>query len=71
MEWKSIESAPKDGRPVWVKGNDFGEEKARKHCLWAYWDVNSDVWREASVEASILLYLTHWMPITTPAEVKP
>lgn len=56
MKWREISTAPMDGRPVWVRGNDYGSGPI--HCCWAWWDGSN--WIEAGTEAGTLLYLTHW-----------
>lgn len=60
-EWQPIDSAPKDGRPVWVKGADWGDTDRGWHCIWAWWD--GDHWREASPHESVLEHLRYWMPL--------
>lgn len=62
--WLPIDSAPRDGRPVWVKGNNYGDPERGHHCGWAYWDTERHKWRESGTGdvATTLLYLTHWMP---------
>jgi len=59
--WLPIETAPKDGRPVWVRGKNFGEIGRGLHYCWAYFDGVK--WYEPGFESSMLQYLTHWMPI--------
>lgn len=39
MEWQPIESAPRDGSPVWVKRVHEGRVVKEG---WAVWGVNSD-----------------------------
>lgn len=59
-EWQTIESAPRDGRPVWVTGWNFGKVDGERHYCWAYW--HGDQWNSADAEPSHLQHLTHWMP---------
>lgn len=64
--WQPIATAPTDGRPVWVRGNNFGDELQGWHCCWAWWDGHS--WRAAGDgrgEDSELLFLVLWLPFTT------
>jgi len=60
VNWRNIASAPTDGRPVWVRGYDYGDNTKAQHYTWAYW--NGTEWRSASHrgESSTLLYLTGW-----------
>jgi|GEM_PF-5340035 len=62
MEWQPIETAPKDGRPVWAKGNNWGKTDAGEHFCWVYWD--GDSWQSQSCSdhgSSTMLYLVAWM----------
>lgn len=61
MEWQPISTAPTDGRPVWVKGDNWGNPMDGQHRCWAWWDGHS--WRAAGVgdgEDSELLFLVSW-----------
>lgn len=59
-EWVRIELAPKDGFPLWVRGNNYGDKSRGQHCCWAYWTGSG--WYEAGSETpSELLYLTDYM----------
>ena len=62
--WKPIDTAPKDGRPVWSRGNNWGDPSKGQHCCWAYWDGSN--WIAAEVDGEVdggetLTYLTEWM----------
>ncbi len=57
--WRPIDSAPKDGRPVWARGNNWGDPSKGRHCQWAYWD-GAD-WIAAGVDGATLTYLIEWM----------
>lgn len=60
MSWQPIDTAPKDGGPVWAKGENYGDSiNYGHHCCWAYWD--GKYWRGAEIEQPILKYLTEWM----------
>lgn len=59
--WRSIASAPKDGRPVWTRGWDFGKPDTDRHYQWAYWDGSN--WRAQGSRGSILNYLEQWMDL--------
>ena len=62
-EWQPIETAPKDGRPVWVRGNDWGEDAGPNHYGWAYFDSGKWMWPAPVAEGGEAAYLTHWMPL--------
>ena len=60
MEWKPIETAPKDGSqvPVWNQYNPNGE--------WPFMGVwDGHAWR-IHIDGQII-YPTHWLPIPEPA----
>ncbi|OGT59730.1 MAG: hypothetical protein A3E01_04515 [Gammaproteobacteria bacterium RIFCSPHIGHO2_12_FULL_63_22] len=64
MNWLPIDDAPKDGRPVWARGNNFGDAAQGQHFTWAYW--NGHEWN-APIDATNthgsplnLVYLTHY-----------
>ena len=61
MDWQPINTAPIDGRPVWVRGWDWGKPDTTRHHTWAYW--YGDRWTEANSERGELCYLTEWMPL--------
>jgi hypothetical protein len=60
VAWQPIETAPKDGTPVWVRGWNWGKEGTQRHACYAWWD--GEEWRETkgSDEAGFLRYLTDW-----------
>ena len=60
--WHPIDSAPTDGRPVWVRGWDWGKRDTRHYC-WAYW--HEAEWRAAGADGATLQYLDEWMPGAT------
>lgn len=59
MPWLPISEAPKDGRPIWTRGNDYGIEANGQHFGWAFWD--GEKWVADGIDGAILLYLTHYM----------
>lgn len=63
-EWQPIETAPRDGSPVWVKGYNYGNPNSGEHRTWAWWDGNGWVDAFAIGESSVLTYLVEWMPLT-------
>lgn len=61
MEWKDIDEAPKDGYPIWTKGDDWGDPKNSKHYQWAYWDRTKWMSQDLRGEGGDWLkYLTHY-----------
>jgi hypothetical protein len=60
--WKPITKAPMDGRPIWTRGNNYGDESKGQHFGWAFWDGMK--WVADGVDGAILLYLTHYMEPT-------
>lgn len=70
-QWQPIETAPKNGVPVWVRGNNYGDEEKGLHACFGWFD-GAD-WRSVDFGEngqSILKYLTHWMPLPKAPEVK-
>lgn len=61
--WQPIETAPKDGGPVWVRGTNYGDQSKGLHACWGWFD--GDDWRSVDFSEngqSKLMYLTGWMP---------
>jgi hypothetical protein len=58
--WQPIETAPRDGRPVWVKGWNWGDKTKGIHCCWAWFDGNH--WAESGVEDARMEFLFEWLP---------
>lgn len=59
--WKPIDTAPKDGRPIFAMGHNYGNPKAGEHRCWCWWDGMN--WRsvgDGSEEPAELLYLFVW-----------
>lgn len=59
-DWQPIDTAPKDGRPVWARGWDYGHEGTFRHAGWVYF-VNTG-WQWAGAEHSYATHLTDWLP---------
>lgn len=65
-EWMPIETAPKDARPVWVRGWNWNKPDTERHYGWAYWNGNRWQWADSSGEANFAAYATDWMPLPAP-----
>lgn len=58
--WQDIESAPRDGTAVRVRGFNFGLPlNGRHHCLARFDGLG---WVEAEDDGAYLPYLTDWRP---------
>lgn len=74
-EWKPIETAPKDGTLIRVKGNEgpYGVTSWEGEALWhipTNWNKKSATWCS---EGKAVLWLagyrpTHWQPLPAPPE---
>lgn len=63
--WKTIETAPKDGSPIWARGYDYGEKKNAMHYCWAWFDGKS--WRASTMTPegqAVLSYLVEWVSLS-------
>ena len=58
-EWRTIDSAPKDGTAIILYG-----AKGRYKVLVAKWDANWKAWQ--SEPGKWTAYPTHWMPLPAP-----
>jgi hypothetical protein len=65
-EWQSIDTAPKDGRPILVAV--AGDRYYPRSCWWSQyfdcWVVRENVGDGAATR--ITWPLTHWMPLPEP-----
>ena len=82
MEWKPIESAPRDDdTPIWVIVYKPAKEKTRGNCRWveeavirtAYAMLHGEkwLWWTGDEWDSELLEPTHWMPLPSPPDLTP
>ncbi len=60
--WQPIETAPKDGTWLKVRGWDFNNPGGRRHYAIAYYDYG--VWNEVGSVGGQLQYLTDWRPLS-------
>ena len=67
--WHPIETALKNGSPIWVRGYNYGQSAQGYHCCWAWWDganwIGSDMTEDGQ---TILLHLVEWMPLYAPPQ---
>jgi hypothetical protein len=68
MKWLPIDTAPKDGRPVWVRGNNWGDPANGIHCGWGWW--NGSNWTDANMSepGGLLTHLTDWLNMSEAAQ---
>ena len=69
--WASMQLAPRDGRPIWAKGFNFGDTSGSRgtHCTWAYWDGTA--WKEAGSASQVRLeHLFEYMPLKLDSAVR-
>jgi hypothetical protein len=63
--WELIDTAPKDGSPVWARGWDWGKSDSTRHYGWVFWGGDGG-WFWAGEGDSTAEHLTDWMPAATP-----
>lgn len=63
--WQAIDSAPKDGTPIYVHGPDPAHGKYAGYARW-----NGYCWRKLHRQGflNMVAYPTHWRPATAPAD---
>lgn len=62
--WQSIETAPKDGRPVWARGYNRGNRSAGMHTGFVYWDGEEWMWG-GHLSGNHAIYVHEWLPPQT------
>jgi len=60
MSWEPIESAPKDGSPVWARGHNWGNPNNAHHCGWVFFD--SGTWLWAGPDSGEATHIDEWLP---------
>ena len=63
IKWQSIDTAPKDGTWVKVRGWNFGVPGSDRHYAIAFFEEAN--WHEVGSEGATLFYLTDWHPLTS------
>lgn len=77
MEWKSIESAPKDGKPILLCGNNECADNEFRWCFGVgMWNATMDSWVGDKLEITGCWEtgsgwfqpdeVSHWMPLPEP-----
>jgi hypothetical protein len=61
-KWQTIDTAPKDGTWIKVRGHDFGDRTRRRHYAIAFYDHEN--WNEVGSEGGLLYYLDGWQPLS-------
>lgn len=59
-KWQPIRTAPKDGRAVWTRGQNFGKVDTGTHEQIAKW--RDGAWRLVDDYCFRLIYLVEWKP---------
>jgi hypothetical protein len=75
-DWRPIETAPKNGKPILISGGTFYYDASTsttpmdfEGVAIAYWDV--DGWNVKEYDGEYWHQPTHWMPLPPPPEVEP
>ena len=58
--WKPIDSAPKDSRPLWVRGWDWGKPDTHRHYGFAHWNGDGWYWAVSGETTSKASHITDW-----------
>lgn len=58
--WKPIDTAPKDQRPVWARGHDYGDRDRDLHYGWVYFHPKKKCWWWADANSVKALHVTEW-----------
>ena len=66
--WRPIETAPKDGRPVWARGWNFNKEENGYHYQWAWWNADEGHWESQYPNPSAMLFVRQWLAVDRPAQ---
>jgi hypothetical protein len=69
MEWKPIETAPRDGTWIILYGDKYGEPEVRAG-FWGYDGPDRDWYDSECASRSLTAFdwkPTHWMPFNPPA----
>lgn len=60
-KWQHIDTAPKDGRPVWARGFNHGNPSAGVHAGYVYWDEELQwVWSGCQ-SGNRAVYVREWL----------
>lgn len=73
MKWQPIETAPKDGRSLWLVEDGMSIGLAIPHQCVGYWVADRRYTAGGSwvqVDRSWILSPTHWMPLPDPPKRK-
>lgn len=60
MNWKPIETAPRDGGPIWARGRDWGERNNDTHAGFVWWNGRAWVWA-GHISNNLAIYVTEWL----------
>lgn len=60
--WKPIDTAPKDGTWLKVRGWNYGVTGGKRHYGIAFY--HDEVWNEIGSAGGIFYYLTDWQPMS-------
>lgn len=68
-QWRPIETAPRDGTPLWLvePGESFGLTVAHQYQgMWLHDSFGGDRWEEVRGGIAPVRQPTHWMPLPAP-----